>query len=142
MFLRDVAVLILSGILVAGGVVIGLYVPASFSLGGWVTGLVLLGFAFVGRSVARKEEMPVAAANRPGAKGEVSVLLLATLLLAGARPARPIFRITDSRGTEVVVQSAAIEYGGFMASCERPPQRFPRSRARLRRPTCKRRSQA
>jgi hypothetical protein len=44
---------ILSGILVTGGVVIGLYVPASFSLGGWVTGMVLLAFAFVGRFAAR-----------------------------------------------------------------------------------------
>jgi hypothetical protein len=28
---------ILGGLLVAGGVVIGLYIPASFILGGWVT---------------------------------------------------------------------------------------------------------
>ena len=46
---------ILGGLLVTGGLVIGLYVPASFTLGGWVTGAILLIFAFVGRSVARTE---------------------------------------------------------------------------------------
>ena len=36
---------ILGGVLIAGGVVIALYLPASFSLGGWVTGVILLLFA-------------------------------------------------------------------------------------------------
>lgn len=49
---------ILGGLLVGGGVMIGLYLPGSFSLGGWVTAAVLLGFAFVGRSVASAEERP------------------------------------------------------------------------------------
>lgn len=46
---------ILGALLVAGGVVIGLYAPESFSLGGWVTAVVLLLFAFVGRTVAAAE---------------------------------------------------------------------------------------
>ena len=50
------------------------------------------------------------------AKGEVRVLLVAALLLAAARASAADLRITDSRGTEVVVQSAAIDYGGFLAS--------------------------
>jgi len=44
------------------------------------------------------------------------VLLIAALLLVPARASAADLRITDSRGTEVVVQSAAIDYGGFMAS--------------------------
>jgi Family of unknown function (DUF7010) len=47
---------ILGGLLVTGGVVIGLYVPASFTRGGWVTAAILLIFALVGRSVARAEQ--------------------------------------------------------------------------------------
>jgi acetyl esterase/lipase len=50
---------ILGGLLIAGGVVIGRYVPLSFSLGGCVTGVILLVFAFVGRSIARAEQPPV-----------------------------------------------------------------------------------
>ena len=52
----------------------------------------------------------------PRAKGEVPVLLLAALLLVAATVSAADLRITDSRGTEVVVQSAAIDYGGFMGS--------------------------
>jgi hypothetical protein len=47
--------------------------------------------------------------------GEVP-FLLAALLLAATTASAADLRITDSRGTEVVVQSAAIDYGGFMAS--------------------------
>ena len=43
---------VLAGFLVGSGVAIGMYSPASFSLGGWSTALMLLTFAFVGRSVA------------------------------------------------------------------------------------------
>jgi hypothetical protein len=50
------------------------------------------------------------------ARGEVRVLLLAALLLVAARADAADLRITDSRGTEVVVRSAAIDYGGFMGS--------------------------
>jgi hypothetical protein len=50
------------------------------------------------------------------ANAEVHVLLIAALLLVAARASAADLRITDSRGTEVVVQGAAIDYGGFMAS--------------------------
>lgn len=46
----------------------------------------------------------------------VKMLLIAALLLVAARASAADLRITDSRGTEVVVQSAAIDYGGFVAS--------------------------
>jgi hypothetical protein len=46
----------------------------------------------------------------------VHVLLIAGLLVVAARASAADLRITDSRGTDVVVQSAAIDYGGFMAS--------------------------
>jgi len=38
--------------LIGSGVLIGMYLPNIFSLGGWLTALILLVFAFVGRSVA------------------------------------------------------------------------------------------
>ena len=40
----------LSAILVGGGVMIALYLPGPFSLGGWVTGLTLFVFAWIGRA--------------------------------------------------------------------------------------------
>ncbi|HSJ52199.1 MAG TPA: hypothetical protein VLC52_00510 [Anaerolineae bacterium] len=46
---------LLAALLVGGGLVIGLYGPGPFALGGWLTGLVLLAFAFVGLAVARRE---------------------------------------------------------------------------------------
>ena len=49
-------------------------------------------------------------------KADVRVLLLASLLLVAVSASAADLRITDSRGTDVVVQSAAIDYGGFMAS--------------------------
>jgi hypothetical protein len=42
---------VLSAILVGTGVVIGLYLPVPFSLGGWLTATTLLIFALAGRSV-------------------------------------------------------------------------------------------
>jgi len=45
----------LAGILTCAGVLIGMYVPSSFSLGGWITAVTLLVFAFVGRRAALKE---------------------------------------------------------------------------------------
>jgi hypothetical protein len=42
----------LAAFLICSGLVAGLYLPSIFSLGGWLTGLTLLVFAFVGRSVA------------------------------------------------------------------------------------------
>ena len=47
--------LFLAGILIAMGVVIALYLSGTFNLGAWVTGLVLFGFAWIGRSVATGE---------------------------------------------------------------------------------------
>ena len=46
----------------------------------------------------------------------VKMLLIAAPVLVAARASAADLRITDSRGTEVVVQSAAIDYGGFVAS--------------------------
>ncbi len=52
---------LLAGLLIAGGVGLGLYGPDVFSLGGWISALVLLVFAFVGRSVVMQEERKQAA---------------------------------------------------------------------------------
>jgi hypothetical protein len=52
---------------------------------------------------------------RLAAKSHIYVLLLGALLLAAATVSAADLRITDSRGTEVVVQSAAIDYGGLLA---------------------------
>jgi hypothetical protein len=46
---------VLAAALLGSGFVIGLYFPAPFSLGGWLTAGILLVFAFVGRSVALSE---------------------------------------------------------------------------------------
>ncbi len=43
----------LSAILVGGGVVLALYVPGPFSLGGWIGGLALFVFAWIGRNSQR-----------------------------------------------------------------------------------------
>lgn len=44
----------LSALLIAAGLVIALWLPTSFSLGGWTAGLLLLVFAFVGRAEAAR----------------------------------------------------------------------------------------
>lgn len=46
----------LAGILVIGGVALALYSPAIFSLGGWIAGVILIVFAFIGRSFILREE--------------------------------------------------------------------------------------
>jgi hypothetical protein len=46
----------------------------------------------------------------------VRVLVLPMLVFAAATAAATDLKITDSRGTELVVQNAAIDYGGFMTS--------------------------
>lgn len=46
----------LAALLVVAGVGLALYGPPIFSLGGWLTGLVLIGFAFAGRYVILREE--------------------------------------------------------------------------------------
>ena len=46
---------VLAGALVLAGLALALYVPGAFALGGWVTGALLLSFAFVGRSAALRD---------------------------------------------------------------------------------------
>lgn len=46
----------LSGLLLLAGLFIGLYAPQMAVWGGWFTGVLLLAFAFIGRSVARRIE--------------------------------------------------------------------------------------
>jgi hypothetical protein len=45
----------LAVILVGGGVVIAMYFPGPFSLGGWVGGITLFVFAWIGRAVVQSE---------------------------------------------------------------------------------------
>lgn len=44
--------LFLAGILMAEGVIVALYFSKTFSLGGWIAGLTLFVFAWIGRSIA------------------------------------------------------------------------------------------
>jgi len=47
---------VLSVILILTGAFLALYGPSIFSLGGWITGIVLILFAFIGRALVLKEE--------------------------------------------------------------------------------------
>ncbi len=47
---------ILSVLLILGGAGLALYGPPVFSIGGWLTGLILIIFAFIGRSIVLNEE--------------------------------------------------------------------------------------
>ena len=47
---------VLAALLIAGGAVLGLYVPGAFSLGGWLSAAALVVFALVGRGMALREE--------------------------------------------------------------------------------------
>ncbi|MDP3387567.1 MAG: hypothetical protein Q8S24_10050 [Eubacteriales bacterium] len=47
---------ILAGLLILIGTGLAMYGPPVFSLGGWVTGIILIVFAILGRSVVLKEE--------------------------------------------------------------------------------------
>lgn len=47
---------LLAGLLVLGGAGLALYGPAIFSLGGWLTGVALIVFAFLGRQSVLQEE--------------------------------------------------------------------------------------
>lgn len=47
---------ILAGLLILSGAGLGIYGPQIFSLGGWVTGILLIIFAFAGRWMVLKEE--------------------------------------------------------------------------------------
>jgi hypothetical protein len=49
----------LAALLLAGGVVLGMFAPMGFAFGGWATGIVLLAFALVGwRLVIAEERRP------------------------------------------------------------------------------------
>jgi hypothetical protein len=50
---------VLAAFLIGSAVVIAMYLPSVFSLGGWLTALALLVFAIVGRSVALADNKPV-----------------------------------------------------------------------------------
>ncbi|SRR6056297_2312966 len=47
---------ILSAMLILISIALALYGPPIFSLGGWLTGLILILFAFIGRSIVLREE--------------------------------------------------------------------------------------
>ena len=47
---------LLAALLIGSGAALGLYLPGAFSLGGWMGAACLLVFAFVGRSLALREE--------------------------------------------------------------------------------------
>jgi hypothetical protein len=47
---------LLAGLLVLGGAALALYGPAVFSLGGWLTAVTLILFAFLGRQLVLQEE--------------------------------------------------------------------------------------
>lgn len=47
---------LLAGLLVLGGAGLALYGPAVFSLGGWLTAVILIIFAFLGRDLVLREE--------------------------------------------------------------------------------------
>lgn len=47
---------VLAGLLVLGGAALALYGPALFSLGGWLTAVALIIFAFIGRQSVLQEE--------------------------------------------------------------------------------------
>jgi len=44
---------VLAAVLVAGAVVIAMYLPSAFSIGAWFTGAVLLVFALIGKRASR-----------------------------------------------------------------------------------------
>ncbi len=47
----------LAAILIGAGLMLGLYAQNTFSLGGWITAVALLLFAFIGRGVALREKV-------------------------------------------------------------------------------------
>jgi len=54
---------VLAAVLIGAGVIIGMYFSSVFSLGGWFTSVVLLIFAFVGRSAVLRESREPRAAE-------------------------------------------------------------------------------
>lgn len=55
---------VLAAFLIGAGVTIGLYIPSVFSLGAWLTAVVLLLFAFIGRGVALRESQQAQSVSR------------------------------------------------------------------------------
>jgi hypothetical protein len=55
---------VLAALLIGCGVWIGLTIPAGFSAGAWLTGVLLLAFALVGLMIARREERQGEPASR------------------------------------------------------------------------------
>lgn len=49
----------LAAILIGGGLALGLYVQGVFALGGWLTGVMLILFAFIGAYLVRRASRPV-----------------------------------------------------------------------------------
>jgi hypothetical protein len=80
-----------------------------------MTGETLLAFSIGGRGVTRRNKKTAHAVGSGKTRTQVGFLLMALTLGAPAAGAADL-RLTDSRGTEVVVQSAAIDYGGFVSS--------------------------
>ena len=65
---------VLAGVLVSAGIILGMQVPDSFSLGAWITGGVLLVFAVLGRQAVEREEgsgYAAEAASRPSREAAV-----------------------------------------------------------------------
>lgn len=48
---------VLAAVLIGAGTFLAMYVPEIFSLGGWVTAVVLIVFAFIGRQISLREKM-------------------------------------------------------------------------------------
>jgi hypothetical protein len=55
---------VLAAFLVGGGILIAMYFSASFSIGAWYTGIVLLVFAGVGRTIVNRERPNAVSARR------------------------------------------------------------------------------
>ena len=47
----------LAVLLVCTGLSLAIYVPGNFSLGGWITAIILISFAFIGRQIALQEHL-------------------------------------------------------------------------------------
>lgn len=55
---------LLAALLVLGGFALGIYIPGMFSLGGWLTGILLIIFAFAGRQIVLNEEKTIPAISK------------------------------------------------------------------------------
>lgn len=57
---------VLAGLLVLIGIILGIYGPQIFSLGGWLTGCLMIVFAFLGRHRVLREAVRLTGAAEPG----------------------------------------------------------------------------